>query len=306
MTFYKDKICLVTGAGSLGHEFVTLLLERKAREVRIFDNSEQQLYKCELKFRRDPRVSYLLGDIGYLNDVEMVMPGIELVIHTAASKFVNYIEYHPFQALRTNVDGIQNMVKAIFKTPSVMKAINISTDKACNPVSIYGHTKALGERLFTWADKVSSKTFCTIRFPNFFGSGGSVIETWMIQGEAGLPITVTDKEMRRYFVGLREAAELTLDALEVSEGGEIFVPADISERSIMELAEEYAEKYEVSIEFIGKRLGERLHEVMITEEEKEIATRVGRFWRIDAKLDYLGTAHYLYDTYRWDSFNRGV
>ncbi len=298
MAFYEDKIILVTGGGSLGRELVVRLLEREAREVRIFDNSEQQLHKCELAFRRHPEVAYIQGDVGDPDAVEMALPGAKLVIHTAACKFVNYVEYHPFQALRTNVEGTQNLVKAIFRIPSVMKAINISSDKACNPVSIYGHTKALGERLFTWADRVSRKAFCSVRFPNFFGCEGSVIETWTRQGEAGLPITVTDKGMTRHFITLRAAAEFTLEALKAAKGGEVFVPANVPERSIMDLAEEYAEKYGVSMEFIGRRLGERLHEVMITEEEKEMATRDSLFWVIETGKEYLGTPHYLYDTYR--------
>ena len=298
MTFYDNKTVLVTGGGSLGRELVALLLEREAREVRIFDNSEQQLYKCELEFSQHPEVTYIQGDVGDIDAVEMAMPRVELVIHTAACKFINYVEYHPFQALRTNVDGTQKLLKAIFRTPSVMKVINISTDKVCNPVSIYGHTKALGERLFTWADRVSQKAFCTVRFPNFYGSDGSVIQTWHKQGEEGLPLTVTNERMTRYFISLREAAELTLEALEISEGGEIFVPVNVPERSIMELAEEFREKYGVPISIIGRRVGERLHEPMMTKEEKEVATREGRFWRIDAKREYLGTAHYLYDTYR--------
>lgn len=298
MEFYKENCFLITGGGSLGREIVKILLEKGTHEIRILDNSEQQLFKCELEFRRNSRVAYFLGDVCDLDAIDMALPGVDLVIHTAACKFVNYVEYHPFQAIRTNVDGSINVIKAVIKSYSVNKAINISSDKACNPVSIYGHTKALGERFFTWADRVSQKVFCSIRFPNFYGSEGSVIETWERQGKAGLPITVTDKRMMRYFIDIREAAELTLDALEASEGGEIFVPADMTESSILELAEEFSERFSVDIEFIGKRLGERLHEPLMTEDELEIATRGGQFWRIDPKKEYIGTPHYLYNQYK--------
>lgn len=297
MSFYKDKAILITGGGSLGRELVNLLLEQEVREVRIFDNSEQQLYRCELEFRSYPWVSYLLGDVGDLDVVEKAMLGVNLIIHTAACKFVNYVECHPFPSLRTNIQGTVNVVKAAFKAPLVQKAIVIGSDKSCNPCSIYGHTKALQERLFTYASRVSQKAFCTVRFPNFYGSDGSVIQTWQKQGEAGLPITVTDERMTRYFIGLREAAELTLEALETSKGGDVFVPAEVTEYSIMKIAEEFSEKYGVPIRVIGKRAGERLHEPLMMEEEKEMATREGRFWRIDSKLEYLGTPHYLYDTY---------
>ena len=297
MDFYNKERVLITGGGSLGQEIVRLLLEKGVQEIRILDNSEQQLFKCELEFKREPKVSYVLGDIADYNAVEMAMPNINLVIHTAACKFVNYIEYHPFQAIKTNVEGTMNVIKVAINRQSVHKVINISSDKACNPVSIYGHTKALGERLITWASRANQKVFCSIRFPNFYGSDGSVIETWNRQGEAGLPITVTDKGMMRYFIGIKEAAELTLDALKVSEGGEIFVPVDVTERSILELAEEFSEKFGVSIEFIGKRLGERLREPLMTETEYDMAIKESQFWKIDSKKEYIGIPHYLYRTY---------
>ena len=228
----------------------------------------------------------------------MALPEVDLIIHTAACKFVNYVEYHPFKSIRTNVDGTINIIKAVINSCSIKKAVNISSDKACNPVSIYGYTKGLGERFFTWADRVSPKIFCSVRFPNFYGSEGSVIETWTRQGEAGQPITVTDKRMMRYFIGIREAAELTLDALEISDGGEIFVPTDVTERSIMEIAEEFSEKYGVLIKLIGNRLGERLQEPIMTAVEYDLATQEGRFWRIDSKKEFIGIPHYLYNAYR--------
>jgi len=298
LDFYKEKSVLITGGGTLGREIVKLLLEKGTKEIRIFDNAEQQLFKCELDFQNDPRVSYLLGDVCDLDAINMALPGVDVIIHTAACKFVNYIEYHPFKAIRTNVDGIINIIKAVINSYSVKKAVNISSDKACNPVSIYGYTKGLGERFFTWADRVSPKAFCSVRFPNFYGSDGSVIDTWGRQGKAGLPITVTDKRMMRYFIGIREAAELTLDSLEFSEGGEIFVPADLAERSIMEIAEEFSERYGVPIRLTGKRLGERLREPLMTEIEYDMATQEGKFWRIDPKKEFIGTPHYLYNAYR--------
>lgn len=298
MKFYKEKCVLITGGGTLGREIVKLLLEKGTQEIRILDNAEQQLFKCELDFQNDHRVSYFLGDVFDLDAINMALPEVDFVIHTAACKFVNYVEYHPFKAIRTNVDGTINIIKAVINSYSVKKAVNISSDKACNPVSIYGYTKGLGERFFIWADRVSPKAFCSVRFPNFYGSDGSVIKTWKRQGEAGLPITVTDKRMMRYFISIREAAELTLEALEVSEGGEIFVPADVAERSIMEIAEEFSEKYGVPIKLIGSRLGERLHEPLMTKVEYDMATQEGKFWRIDSKKEFIGTPHYLYNTYR--------
>jgi len=291
---FKDKIILITGGGSLGTELVKSLLKKEIQEVRIFDNSEQQLYNCELEFHGDSRVSYLLGDVGDYDAIEMALPGVNLLIHTAACKFVNYVEYHPFQSIKTNIGGTINVIKAVMREPSIEKVINISSDKACNPCNIYGLTKALQERLFIWAERSSRKTFCSIRFPNFFGSAGSVIETWKKQVANGLPLTLTDERMARYFIEIPDAANRTLEALSRAEGGEIYVPADLEERNIMELMKEYGDEFEI----IGRRPGERLHEVLMTETERDMAILEGNLWKIDTGKNYLGTPHYLYDTYR--------
>ena len=291
---FKNKILLITGGGSLGTELVKALLKKEVREIRIFDNSEQQLYNCELEFRKDSRVSYLLGDVGDYDAVEMALLGVNLLIHTAACKFVNYVEYHPFQSIKTNVDGTINIIKAIIRESSMEKAINISSDKACNPCNIYGLTKALQERLFTWAERSSRKVFCSIRFPNFFGSAGSVIETWKKQVANSLPLTLTDERMTRYFIEVPDAANRTLEALSKAEGGEIYVPADLKEKNIKDLMLEHGNDFEI----IGRRPGERLHEVLMTETERDMATLEGNLWKIDAGKNYLGTPHYLYDTYR--------
>lgn len=291
---FKDKVLLITGGGSLGTELIRVLLKKEVKGIRVFDNSEQQLYNCELEFRGDPRVSYLLGDVGDYDAVEMALPGVNFLIHTAACKFVNYVEYHPFQSIRTNVDGTTNIIKAVMREASVEKAINISSDKACNPCNIYGLTKALQERLFIWADRSSRKVFCSMRFPNFFGSAGSVIETWKKQASNGLPLTLTDEKMYRYFIEIPDAANRTLEALNKAEGGEIYIPADLEEKNMKDLMLEYGSEFEI----IGRRSGERLHEVLMTEAEKDMATMEGNLWKIDTKKDYLGTPHYLYDTYR--------
>lgn len=291
--FLEDKTVLITGGGSLGRELIALLLDRGVHSIRVLDNSEQSLFKCECLFRRDGRVSYFLGDVGNYDDVELSMPGVDYIIHTAASKFINYVEYHPFKSIRTNVDGTINVIKAVIKAPSVRSMINISSDKACNPASIYGLTKALQERLIMWASRVSHKNFCSIRFPNFIDSDGSVFKIWKNQAEAGTSLTITDEKMTRHFISIPRAAELTLEALKASKGGEIFLPADIKAKNIMELAKEYGDNFK----FIGKRLGERLHEAQMTDEERERAVRQGTFWIIDTKRDYIGTPHYLYDTY---------
>lgn len=272
---FKDKTVLVTGGGSLGTELVGLLLECNVHAVRVLDNSEHSLFQLEQKFR-NKRIRFLLGDVVDYDRVEFAMNGADYVIHTAANKFVNYIEYNPPQAIHTNIDGTINVIKAAVKTPSVKKTVYISSDKACNATSIYGLTKAIGERLITWASRVSDKVFATIRFPNFMPSRGSCFNVWEEQSATGKPITITDERMTRYFIPLKEAAELTLKTLEIAEGGEIYVPATAKEHKIIDLARKYGKNFVI----IGRRLGERLHEKLMTEEEKEKAVLEGNLWKI--------------------------
>jgi len=266
---------LVTGAGSLGRKLVKKLLDEGVRVVRVLDNSEHALFKLKMELE-SRNVRLLLGDVTSYDRVEFAMDGCHHVIHTCANKFVDLIEYNPFQAISTNILGTINVVKAAMRLSSVEKAVYISSDKAVEPSSTYGMTKAIGERIFLWASRVSEKAFSIVRFPNFMPSDGSVFDVWEEQIARGEPLTVTDRRMRRFFIPLDTAASLTVKALKMCSGGEILIPKKVEEHSILSLAK----KFKKEIRIVGRRPGEKLREKLMTEEEKSKAFEVEDFWLI--------------------------
>lgn len=273
-SIFEGKKVLVTGGGSLGRELVKLLLEYKAY-VKCLDQSEQALFNLQLKTGRSKNLEVFLVDIIDYDSVETVASDMDYVIHTVAKKFLNYVEIDPLLAIKTNVDGTQNIIKACIRSNSVQKMINISTDKACNPTTIYGLTKSLGEHLVSWANGMNGKIFSSIRCPNFMPSDGSCFQIWEEEARRGDFITVTDERMVRWFIPIEEVAKLTLEALTLSEGGEVFVPSTAKEHKIIDLALEYGR----SLQFIGMRNGEKLREILITPEEEKRAKLKGDLWR---------------------------
>lgn len=269
---FKNRNVLVTGCGSLGRELVAQLLEKGAK-VTCLDNSEHAFSKLDSCCRR------VLGDVTNCDDVEDVCNSAEYVIHTIAKKYIDYVEDNPQIAIRTNIDGTMNVIRACLKSRTVKKMLNVSTDKVCHAISTYGLTKAVTERLMLWADRTSVASaivFSTIRHPNFLPSDGSCFSIWARQKKEGKPITITDARMTRWFIPITEAATLTLQALKLAEGGEIFIPATAKRYKITDLAKEYGNKF-VSI---GRRQGERLHEQLMTADETQKAKKCGKLWRL--------------------------
>lgn len=292
--FYQDKRCFVSGgAGSIGSSLIIHLLERGAAVIRVLDNDENGLFRLRQRFTgRVPgalggldlgRVRYLLGDVRERERVLRAMSGIDLVFHLAALKHVELNEYSPFECVKTNVLGSQNLIEAALES-GVERFLNISTDKAVEPASIYGECKKLSEALVTTAQlwKGDAETiFSNIRLPNVEGSRGSVMEIWEEERSHGRPLTVTDEGMRRYFVSIGQAASYILTACEAMEGGETFVPAGLKAVRVIDLAR----RLSPDIKLVGARRGEKLEEVMMTEREKEMAERRGDFWVIKPWLD---------------------
>lgn len=270
---FEGKTILVTGGGSLGEALIGKLLELKPQSIRVLDNSEHALFKIQHRFS-DKNIRYLLGDITDYDRVEFAMEGTNYVIHSAANKFVDFIEYNPFQALNTNINGTINIIKAAMKTPSVEKVVYTSSDKAVEPTSTYGHSKALGEHLFLWANRVSDKVFATVRLPNLLKSRGAVFDIWDKQKSEGRPLSITDERMERYFMPLDDAVEMILKVIRIAQGGEIFVPAYLKLQSIVDLARKMSDDLKV----VGTRPGEKIVEKLMTPEEEKIAVREGLMW----------------------------
>ena len=275
--FYKNKKVLVTGgSGSIGQKIVKELLNYDVDVVRVLDNNETALFDLEQDLNSS-KIRTLVGDIRDYRRIERAFKDIDIIFHAAAYKHVPLCEYNPIDAVKTNVIGTQNIIDAAI-TCEVDKVILISTDKAVNPVNVMGATKLLAERLMISSNVYSGRggtKFSCVRFGNVLNSRGSVIPVFKKQISNGGPVTITDERMTRFIMHIHEAAKLILTAGSLSNGGEIFIlkmPSvkvpDLAEAMI----EYYAPKYgfnidDIDVEIIGRRVGEKLHEELMTPEE---------------------------------------
>jgi UDP-N-acetylglucosamine 4,6-dehydratase len=275
--FYRGKKILVTGGvGSIGSELVRRILETDPAIVRIFDNNETGLFDLSHELRSS-KIRTLIGDIRDRERLIMAFEGIDIVFHSAALKHVPLCEYNPFEAVKTNVLGTQNVLDAALIT-GVEKVINISTDKAVSPTNVMGATKLLAERLTISANYyrgMKKTVFSTVRFGNVLNSRGSVIPLFSMQIERGGPVTVTDPEMTRFFMDIPTAVGLIMRVGRIAQGKETFIlkmPAfrilDLAEVMIEELAPRFGRKDDdIRLEIIGRREGEKFFEELMTEEE---------------------------------------
>lgn len=275
--YYKGKKVLVTGgSGSIGQKIVKELLNYDVDVVRVLDNNETALFDLEQDLN-SPKIRTLVGDIRDYKRLERAFKDIDVIFHAAAYKHVPLCEYNPMDAVKTNVIGTQNIIDAAINC-GVEKVILISTDKAVTPVNVMGATKLLAERLMISSNVYSGRDgtkFSCVRFGNVLNSRGSVIPIFKKQIKNGGPLTITDERMTRFVMHIHEAAKLILNAGSLSDGGEIFILKMPSVR-VPDLAEAmieyYAPKYgfdtaDIDIEVIGKRIGEKLHEDLMTPDE---------------------------------------
>jgi len=272
-----NKNILVTGgAGSIGRILVRQLLQQDPDVVRIFDQSEPGLaaFKTELC---DDRCRFLTGSIRDKNRLARAVDGIDIVVHTAAMKHVDISEYNPFEAVKTNVMGLQNLIDVSISA-GVERFVFTSSDKAAHPANTMGTTKLLGEKLVTAANKYSGSNdiqLASVRFGNVINSSQSVIPIFHEQIKEGGPVTLTDPKMTRFFITYDDVAELVLEAVNYTEGGEIFVHKmdairieDLAEAMIDALAPTYGyDPANIEITQTGRRVAETFHEEILTERE---------------------------------------
>jgi UDP-N-acetylglucosamine 4,6-dehydratase len=262
-----NKTILVTGGtGSFGRKFVEIALSRyDPKRIIIFSRDELKQHEMSIH-HGDPRLSFFIGDIRDRDRLHRAFQAnVDVIVHAAALKHVPACEYNPFEAVKTNVLGAQNVVDAAIDC-GVPKVIALSTDKAVNPVNLYGATKLCAEKIIVQGNSYSGSRatrFSCVRYGNVIGSRGSVIPLFLKQKVSG-SITVTDARMTRFWITLEEAVSLVVHGLTRMQGGEIFVPKMPSLR-IVDLAKALAPDCE--IEYIGIRPGEKLHEVLIMAEE---------------------------------------
>jgi FlaA1/EpsC-like NDP-sugar epimerase len=271
-----SNILVTGGAGSVGRTLVERLLHADANVVRILDNNEPNLSALQSQLD-DDRCRFLAGDIREKARLDRAMAGIDHVIHAAAMKHVDISEYNPFEAVKTNVMGLQNVVDAAIDS-SVERLVFTSSDKAVNPANTMGTTKLLGEKLVTAGNKYAGRSdlqLASVRFGNVIGSSQSVVPLFRQQIAQGGPVTLTDDRMTRFFLTTEEMADLVLGALRYTEGGEVFLHdmaamriADLASVMIDELASVYGhEPDEISVDVVGRRVGETLHEEVVTQRE---------------------------------------
>ena len=271
----KNKVVLITGgAGSLGSSLAKELLNYPVKSIRVFDNNEHALFKLRRSLI-DPRVRLLLGNILDKDRIELAGFGVDIVIHTAALKNIEITEYNPIDTIDVNVNGTMNMIKSVIKNkPEIF--INISTDKVAESSTLYGNTKQLGERLTNWAGPhIHTTKFATVRLGNIIETRGNVFEVWKEQAENNQPLTITDPKMNRYFFHMDEAVDFIFKCMTKVNRGEIFVPK-MKLFNIKNLALKISKKHKI----IGPRQGEKLQEILITDEEKKIAQEKTDMWII--------------------------
>ena len=268
--FAGKKILITGGTGSLGQALTKRLLEMGANTIRIFSRNESKQIEMEDNIT-DDRLRFFIGDVRDFHRLSKAVEGADFVFHTAALKHVPKIEYNPFEAIKTNVVGTQNVIEASLGG-NVDKVVCVSTDKAVSPLNTYGATKLLAEKLFVSAnnylDKKKYRTkFFAVRYGNVLGSSSSVIPKFIEQIKANKQVTITDPKMTRFSITMNEALDLILNAIPSAKGSEIFVPklrayniVDVK-NALTELISDTGEK------ITGIRTGEKLHETLINEDE---------------------------------------
>jgi len=264
---WEDKSILVTGGtGSFGQKFIEIMLkDYHPKRLIIFSRDEWKQNEMMIKGFDQPSLRYFIGDVREVDRLRRAMQGVDIVVHAAALKQITACEYNPIEAIMTNVMGARNVIEAAIDR-GVKKVMAISTDKAVNPINLYGATKLVAEKLLTQANSYSGAgptRFSCVRYGNVVGSRGSVVPLFMEQRKNG-KVTITDPRMTRFWITAEQGVRFVIRCIEQMHGGEIFVPK-LPSMSIIDLVEAVAPGCER--EHIGIRPGEKLHESLISEDE---------------------------------------
>lgn len=290
MNIIENKVVLVTGGtGSFGKKFIHKALELNVKKIIVFSRDELKQYEMKQEFR-DERIRFFIGDVRDKDRLYRAFDGVDIVIHAAAMKHVDACEYNPFEAIKTNIHGAQNIIEAAIDC-GVEKVIALSTDKACSPVNLYGATKLASDKLFVAANAYvgEKKTrFSVVRYGNVVGSRGSVVPFFKKIRYTGF-VSITDERMTRFWITLDQGVEFVLDNLGRMQGGEIFVPK-IPSMNIMDLAKAIAPECEIDI--IGIRPGEKLHEAMIMEDDARHTLEFDKYYAILPELSWWSNEGY--------------
>jgi UDP-N-acetylglucosamine 4,6-dehydratase/5-epimerase len=309
---WTDKNVLVTGGtGSFGKKFIEIML-REFHPARLIVYSRDELKQYEMRENGydHPSLRYFIGDIRDLPRLERAFHGVDIVIHAAALKQVPACEYNPMEAIKTNILGSSNVIEAALDA-GVKKVLALSTDKAVNPVNLYGATKLCAEKLIVQSNSYaggSATHFSCVRYGNVVGSRGSVVPVFIKQRQNGA-ITITDERMTRFWISLDKGARFVIRCVEQMHGGEVFIPK-IPSMKVIDLATAVAP--EAQIKVVGIRPGEKLHEVLISEDEARVAVELSdmfvvlpalSFWSQTLRKDWESQGSLLSDSFRYTSNN---
>lgn len=301
---HGSEILVTGGTGSFGQSFIRYALDHlDPRRLIVFSRDEHKQYEVRQLFSDDPRLRLFIGDVRDQQRLMRAMHRVDYVIHAAALKHVDTAEYNPFEFVKTNVMGSQNVIEAAIDN-GVKKVVALSTDKASSPVNLYGATKLTADKLFISGNHYAASydsRFSVVRYGNVIGSRGSVIPYFRRLAAAGEPLPITDLRCTRFFITAQQAVEFVVDSFDLMHGGELYVPK-IPSMKITDLAQAIAPG--APMDDVGLRPGERLHEEMISPEEGRRSLQVGERYVIppdqatwgyeppeDAKAMYPGFAY---------------
>jgi len=286
----NEKSILITGGtGSFGKKCTEMILKSyKPKRLIIFSRDELKQFEMAQVFSEDeyPCMRYFIGDVRDKERLYRAFRDVDYVIHAAALKQVPAAEYNPFEAVKTNILGAENIINVAIDQ-NVKRVIALSTDKAANPINLYGATKLCSDKLFIAGNSYvgeDNTRFCVVRYGNVVGSRGSVIPFFLQRKETGV-LPITDSRMTRFWITLKQGVSFVLDCLERMVGGELFVPK-IPSMNIMDLAKAIAP--ECKTEIVGIRPGEKLHEVMVSKDDARRTLEFGSYFLIQPDFNYWG------------------
>ena len=283
-----SSILITGGTGSFGNHFVPMTLARfNPKRLVVYSRDEMKQWEMAKLFEGDNRVRFFIGDIRDKDRLSRALDGIDYVVHAAATKIVPTAEYNPFECIKTNVNGAMNLIDACIDK-KVKKVVALSTDKACNPVNLYGASKLASDKLFisgnTYAAQKNTR-FSVVRYGNVIGSRGSIIPFFKQIAEQGKPLPITDTRMTRFMISLEQGVHLVWQALGSMDGGEIYVKK-IPSMNITDIARAIAPDSE--FEIIGIRPGEKLHEQMISLEDAYYTYEYKDYYKILPSIRFWG------------------
>lgn len=287
---WKNKVVLITGGtGSFGKKFTEIMLKKyRPKKLIIFSRDELKQFEMQQRFS-DPCLRYFIGDVRDLDRLTRALQGVDIVVHAAALKQVPAAEYNPIEAIRTNVLGAENVINACIDA-GVQKVIALSTDKAANPINLYGATKLCSDKLFIAANAYGAgkTSFGVVRYGNVIGSRGSVIPFFQKLRPTGV-IPITDERMTRFFISLEQGVEFVIKCLGMMRGGELFIPK-IPSLNIMDLKKAIAPECKHRV--VGIRAGEKLHEVLLPMEEARNALEFKDMFILEPNFEWWIQGHH--------------